>query len=232
MEKDEGSVKFPYEGLCVKAVGELTGRSEIDVSVAEFGKISTPLDDAERVFRNMARRRELPFTSEIRDKFFRFNDIEVYWRSSESGSNLVGEFYLTHLYRSVLEKRMNVIWEGKDDWERELYSELRIFDDTPHSGSGRLAALRVAPGTTDPEIWFFDIRDEPLEMDLDYPTYLDTLLITKGTIGWQYLFCDVGYGHPGFMPIADGLKEMVEVFPRLFPEYDYSDLKARLRERT
>ncbi|MFI8997172.1 hypothetical protein [Streptomyces sp. NPDC053542] len=231
MTKNEDSVEFAYEGLCAKAMEEIAQCSELEVLTAEFGVISTPLDDVDRVFRNMTRRHELPLSDKIREKFFRHNEIEAFWQSSNPESELVGEFCLTHVYRSVVEKQLDVIWEGKDDEERELHSELRIFDDTPRSGSGRLAALRATPGTTDPEIWFFDMRDGAMEMDLDYGTYLDTLLVTKGTIGWQYLFCDAGYGHPGFTPLVNGLKEMLEVFPRLFPDYDYSDLRARLEER-
>ncbi|MFG2290018.1 hypothetical protein ACGFOU_28580 [Streptomyces sp. NPDC048595] len=225
------SDEFPYEGRCAKALKELKECPQLDVSEANFGSITEPLDDADDIFESLAEWHELPLDSEVRKNFFRFNEIEAYWCSSHPDSEMIGEFSLTHLYGSVEEKHMDDIWEGNDDWERELYGELRIFDDTPRSGTGRMATLRATPGTTNPEIWFFDMRAGAMEMDLDYRTYLDTLLITKGAIGWQYLFCDEGYGHPGFTPLADGLKEMLDTFPRLFPDYDYSELQARLRER-
>lgn len=183
-----------------------------------------------RVFEKLTRRHELPFNAAIRERFFRFDNIEAYWRSSNPESKIVGEFNLTHLYRSVLGKQMDPAWEEEDDEEPELYSELRVFDETPRTGSGRMAALRATPGTTNPEIWFFDMQGA-LEMDLDYATYLDTLLITKGTVGWQYLFCAAGLTTPGFAATVKGIKEMLQVFPQLFPDYDYSDLGARLEER-
>ncbi|MEK2476009.1 hypothetical protein [Streptomyces noursei] len=231
MTAREENSEFPYEIACGKAMEEIRKCPELDVTVAEFGHISTTLGDVGRAFDGMAEYYDLPLSGRVRGHFFRHNDIETYWRSARPDSALVGEFGLTHLYRSVVEKHLADTWEGTDDAERELHGELRIFDDTPHTGSGRMATLRAAPGTTDPEIWFFDMREGALEMDIDYPTYLDTLLITKGTIGWQYLYCEAGFGDPGFTPIVDGLREMLDVFPRLFPDHDYSDLRARLQER-
>ncbi|MCZ1017579.1 hypothetical protein [Streptomyces noursei] len=231
MPESNGSDNFPYEKILAKTVEEMQKCPDLNVTVAEFGELSPPLDDLDCVFDNMAEHYDLPLSQRIRDRFFRHDEIETYWRSSRPDSALVGEFSLTHVYRSVAEKHLSDIWEGADETERELYGELRIFDDTPHTGSGRMATLRVTPGSTDPEIWFFDMREGPLEMDLDYPAYLDSLILTKGTIGWQYLFCDAGFGDPGFTPIAEGLKEMLDVFPQLFPGHDYSGLQARLQER-
>ncbi|WP_091099661.1 hypothetical protein [Micromonospora citrea] len=92
--------------------------------------------------------------------------------------------------------------------------------------------MRATPGASDPEIWFHDLRDGALRMDLDYPGYLEALLVTKGVIGWQYLYCAPEDCGMGFFPLVDGLAEMLDVFPRLFPHHDYADLAARLRERT
>ncbi|WP_159048596.1 hypothetical protein [Streptomyces sp. NRRL F-4489] len=223
--------RFPYEARCAEALREIEECQEWEVSVARFGSISEPLDDAEGVFEDLAKWHELPLAPEIRSRFFRFDEIEACWRIPRPENDIVGEFHLSHLYVTVEENRMGETWEGTDDEERELYGELRFFDDTPNTGSGRFAALRATPGASNPEIWFFDMRQGAIEMDLDYGTYLDTLLVTKGTIGWQYLFTDAGFGDPGFTPLAAGLREMMEVFPRLFPRHDYTDLRRRLEER-
>ncbi|MFE7030743.1 hypothetical protein ACFU9Y_10555 [Streptomyces sp. NPDC057621] len=219
---------FPFEERCSSTLEEISTSSGLRVSEAGFGAISRLLDDPEFVFESLAEDDGLPFGPEVRSHFFRFGDITAFWESADPDSGLVGEFHLTHLYSTSL---MSHTWEGSDDRERDLYRELRIFDDTPRTGVGYMAALRVPRGTTDPEIWFFDMHRGAMEMDLGYGTYLDTLLITKGTIGWQYLFCDAGITDPGFAPVAEGLREMLDVFPRLFPDHDYTDLRSRLQER-
>ncbi|GAA4627997.1 hypothetical protein GCM10023196_042530 [Actinoallomurus vinaceus] len=229
MNPDEESYSFPFEERCARTLGEIRHSSGLIVSEALFGAIHGPIDDFEFVFKSLAEDDGLPFSPAVQRYFFRCGEIAAQWQSPDPDFELAGEFHLTHLYITSL---MSHTWEGSDNWERDLYRELRVFDDTPRTGTGYLAALRAAHGTTDPEIWFFDMHRGVMEMDLDYGTYLDTLLVTKGTIGWQYLFCDTGMPDPGFAPVAKGLKEMLEVFPQLFPDHDYADLRARLRERT
>ncbi|MFF3290337.1 hypothetical protein [Streptomyces sp. NPDC003023] len=228
MKPDNKNQSFPFEGLCAEVFEEIQISSGLTVWEAKFGAVPEYLDDPEYVFGSLAEDYDLPFGPEVRRNFFRFENIAAYWQSTDQGSGLVGEFQLNHVYSRRL---MSHTWEGTDDRERALYKELRIFDSTPQTGSGRMAGLRATPGTTNPEIWFFDMRQGAMEMELDYGTYLDTLMVTKGTIGWQYLFCDAGFGDEGFTPVAEGLREMLEVFPRLFPDHDYADLEARLRER-
>lgn len=225
---DADNLPYPFEERCARALEELRRSSGLTVGETGFGEIPRLLDDPAFVFESLADDDGLPFSHAVQQYFFRFGDIEAHWSSPQENSELSGEFHLTHLYSTSL---MSHTWEGSDDRERALYQELRIFDDTPRTGTGYLAALRAPRGTTDPEIWFFDMHQGAMEMDLDYGTYLDTLLITKGTIGWQYLFCDTGMPDAGFAPVAKGLKEMLEVFPTLFPDHDYTDLRARLEER-
>jgi hypothetical protein len=219
---------FPYEERAAKALEELRGCAELDVSQAGFDVIPRYLDDQVFVYESLAEDEGLPLSPEIRKYFFRYGEIKADWRSPAQDSDLSGEFRLRHIYSGT---RMSYVWEGTDDRERELYRHLLIFDDTPETGSGLMTTMRAPRGTTNPEICFFDMHNGLMEMDLDYGTYLDTLLVTKGTIGWQYLFCDTGFGDPGFTPVVRGLKEMLAVFPTLFPDHDYSDLRARLKER-
>ncbi|MGW1375382.1 hypothetical protein ACWD6P_14050 [Streptomyces sp. NPDC002446] len=226
-----GDFRHPFEERSARALQEISDCSALSVSAAQFGKISRSREESDRVFDNLAELDDMPLSSGVRDHYFRFNEIEAYWRSPDRDLELVGEIHLTHLSRSIVENRLHLIWAGESDRERELHKELRFFDDTPRTGSGHMTLLRAEPGTTDPEIWFFDMRQGAMPMDLDYGSYLDTLLITKGTIGWQYLYCETGPGDPGFAPVSRGLSHMLETFPRLFPDYDYSELQARLRER-
>ncbi|MGW7405002.1 hypothetical protein ACWGI9_14930 [Streptomyces sp. NPDC054833] len=230
MTNETGCV-FPYERRFAEALREIEACREIEVHEARLGDVSPPLDQAPLVFEELAQDYGLSLGQQIQDRFFRFNEVQTYWRSTRSESRLVGEIHLTHIYRTVVENGLHVIWKGKDDEERELHQELKFFDDTPQTGSGRMALLRLPRGTTDPEVWYFDRYAGAMPMDIDYATYLDTLLITKGTAGWQYLYCATGFGDPGFTSALARLKEMAEEFPRLFPGHDYSDLRARLEAR-
>ncbi|WP_051828296.1 hypothetical protein [Streptomyces bicolor] len=230
-QDNDTEFRYPFEERCAEVLRELRDTAEIAVRRAQFGEIPYGFDDAGPVFEDLAEDDDLPFGPRIRERYFRHGSIEAYWRSSRPGSRLVGEFRLAHLLTTVLDQRMDVIWKGEDDTERALYRELRYFDDTPRTGAGRMALLRATPGATDPEIWFFDTRQGVMPMELDYAGYLDALLITKGVMGWQYLYCEPAFSGLGFASSAGGLKEMAEDFPRLFPDHDYTDLRARLEER-
>lgn len=231
MDQRDEEFQFPYEQSCAGMFEELRGVSEFRVTKAEFGKLSKLTRDPGPVFGALAERHGVALSGRIQDHYFRYKEIAASWRPLDEDSELIGEFSLSHVMRAVTQNRMDDVWDGDDEEERALYGELRVFDDTPRTGTGRMAALRVTPGTSDPEVWFHDLRAGALRMDLDYPAYLDTLLVTKGVIGWQYLFCAPEDCGMGFFPLADGLKEMLDVFPRLFPDHDYTDLRARLEER-
>ncbi|MFF0062328.1 hypothetical protein ACFYRC_12365 [Streptomyces sp. NPDC005279] len=222
---------LPFELRCARALDELRNAPELHTSEARLGAKAKNLDDPATIFESLAEDEKLPLDATFRQYFFRFNDAKAHWRSPHLDSELVGEFHLTHLYRSIFENHMDDTWEGNNDRERELYRDLRIFDDTPSTGTGRMAALRATPGSTNPEIWYFDMRRGATRMDIGYGSYLDNLLVTKGTIGWQYLFCEVDLGHPSVRALSKGLKEMLDVLPQLFPHYDYSQLLARLEDR-
>ncbi|MDH6224163.1 hypothetical protein [Streptomyces sp. MJP52] len=224
---EEEDCAFPFEKRCRQAIKEVRD-SRLVTSEAGFGEIPQLLDDFEFVFESLAEDDGLPFSPAVQQYFFRFGEMAAHWWSPDEGSSLAGEFRLTHLYGTSL---MSYTWTGSNELERELFTELRVFDDTPRSGTGYLSAFRATRGITDPDVWFFDTHQGLMEMDLEYGTYLDNLLITKGTFGWQYLFCDTGMPDAGFASVAKGLKEMLEVFPVIFPDHDYTDLRARLRER-
>ncbi|MGW9589978.1 hypothetical protein ACWHLZ_06625 [Streptomyces chartreusis] len=231
MTKRDEEFPFPYERSCARLFSELQGVDDFRVAKAEFGKLSKLMQDPSPVFDSLADRHGLPLSDKVREHYFRYKEIAVSWRPLDEDSEMVGEFRLSHLLSAVTQGHMDDVWDGDDDEERALYGELRVFDDTPRTGTGRMAALRATPGAADPEIWFHDLRDGALQMDLDYPGYLEALLITKGVIGWQYLYCAPEDCGMGFIPLVDGLKEMLDVFPRLFPDHDYTDLRARLEAR-
>ncbi|WP_190822746.1 hypothetical protein [Saccharopolyspora pogona] len=70
-----------------------------------------------------------------------------------------------------------------------------------------------------------------VKLDLTYGEYMDALLATKGTRGWEFLFASIELGKPDFRDIVANLRNMLEVFPRLFPTYDYTPFRDRLAAR-
>ncbi|MFG3705269.1 hypothetical protein ACGF7U_11140 [Micromonospora sp. NPDC047670] len=228
---DDAEFRYAFEARCARVLQEIGETIEFEVHRAQMDEIIHALDVAEEVFEELAEDYDLPLSHRIQEYFFRHGAVEAAWRSRRPGTALVGDFKLRHIMSAVGNLRMTRFWKGEDDAERSLFKDLRIFDDTPRTGSGRMALLRATPGTADPEIWFFDMRQGVVPMELDYPAYLETLLVTKGVIGWQYLYCQPEDCGMGFIPLVDGLQEMLDVFPRLFPDHDYADLRARLEAR-
>jgi hypothetical protein len=231
MAEVEGTLEFPFELRCASLFQELESVEEFRVSKAEFGRLSKLMRDPAKIYASLAAHNDLHLSRRVQEYYFRHKEISLSWRPVDENSEMVAEFKLSHVMRAVAQNHLGDVWEGDDDSQRALYEELRVFDDTPRTGTGRMAALRASPGATDPEIWYFDMREGAIPMELDYAGYLETLLITKGVIGWQYLYCEPEYSGMGFIPLAEGLKEMLEVFPRLFPDHDYTDLRARLEAR-
>ncbi|MFF6978563.1 hypothetical protein ACFZAV_12655 [Streptomyces sp. NPDC008343] len=228
---NEEEFRYPFEARCAKLLQEIREVSELDVHVARLEEIIDLFDVAESVFEEIAEEDGLPLSRRIQDCFFRYGSVEAAWQYRRPETALVGEFKLHHIMSAIGNMRMTRFWKGEDDDERALYKDLRIIDDTPQTGSGRMSLLRATPGATDPEVWFFDMRQGAIPMELDYPAYLETVMVTKGVIGWQYLYCAPELCGEGFFPLTDGLKEMLDVFPDLFPGPDYTDLRSRLEER-
>ncbi|MFE7070740.1 hypothetical protein ACFU96_11705 [Streptomyces sp. NPDC057620] len=231
MTQQDAEFIFPYEQRFSAVFQELKGAEGLHVGKADFGRLSKLMQDPGPVFDTLAENHDLPLGEEFQKCYFRYKEIWASWRPRDENSEIVGEFRLCHVMRAVTQNHMDDVWDGDDASQRALYGELRVFDDTPRTGTGRMAALRAVPGATDPEIYFYDLRDGVMRMDLDYAGYLDTLLLTKGVIGWQYLYCRPELCGMGFVPLVKGLQEMLETFPVLFPDHDYTDLRSRLQER-
>ncbi|MEU0250214.1 hypothetical protein ABZ192_39110 [Streptomyces sp. NPDC006235] len=152
-------------------------------------------------------------------------------------SEIHGEFFLRSIH-DILSQPEGPADPVESEFQRTFLSELRVMDQTPRSGAGMLTYLRLKPGSSPLEIWYSDIAaigasPYPLgfiKMDITYSEYLDALLLTKGTYGWQYLYTDISLAD-GFSETVEYLEGMLSLFPRIFPNYDYSDLRTRLEAR-
>ncbi|MFJ2202817.1 hypothetical protein ACIQPP_49155 [Streptomyces violaceusniger] len=89
------------------------------------------------------------------------------------------------------------------------------------------------------EIWYCDIADiggDPyppgyIKLDLSYSQYLEAPLLAKGVFGWQYLYAKMSLRDTSWSNVRNRLKVMVDVFPELFPQYDYTELRERFEAR-
>jgi hypothetical protein len=164
------------------------------------------------------------------------DEISACWEL-DSPEQLRGEFSVVSLRRALAEKAPDhPLEEELTPAERQRWSELHPFDGHPCGGTGEWAALRVGPGT--PELWYYHPETTKenfagFRMDIDHDQYLRALAITKGTYGWQTLFCDpAAFDEDDMSYVRAGLEEMLELFPSLFPDHDHEPLRARLVERS
>lgn len=227
------------EKRLLKIIEELRGTPDIEVAsdVADFDiddEEAQTLPEIAAALREARRDRPewagLVLDPEIETCGFRFFAVGSHWRST-SVDGLGGEFRMPCFYDAVANNPPPLAWEGASDQERELFSQFHEVDGHPHAGNGFVVCVRLQPSTTPLEVWAYDPRRGPRRMELDYCTYLDALLVTKGTYGWQYLFTDVSFSDSDYQHLGRGLRQMFDIFPQLFPNYDYEPLRARFEER-
>ncbi|WP_328938937.1 hypothetical protein OG288_33495 [Streptomyces tauricus] len=209
---------------------QLRENPNVQIFSAKSGQIIEEYGDAREVFRKISILHGISLDNSLQQCSVRFDWFSSHWRIERPGIQLTGEFTIRHLLTSMNVKAPDIEW-GETSSERQLYSELRVIDHHPGSGTGTFAALRIKPDMPLPEVWFHDFRVGMFKMDIDYCEYLEALAVTKGTFGWQYLYCDVSLGGSEFRQVAHDLEDMLVVFSELFPEYDYAPLRERLEER-
>jgi hypothetical protein len=205
----------------------------LDLDSLEFAEEPT---DAETAFEMLAQRDGVVLDSSLKKCYLRFSDLGAGWDAGMTEEDedplFAGEFDVIPLVRAVRDTAPVERATSSSPEERQLLSELRDFDASV-SGTGKVASLRVRQGAVhNPEIWFSDGIRGTHRMDVDLCGYFDALRITKGTLGWQYLFTDVSLVDNRFEVTVRFLTEMFRVFPDLFPAHDYAPLRARFEERT
>ncbi|MFE0512694.1 hypothetical protein [Streptomyces sp. NPDC058964] len=220
-----------YEERYLALMDELESGAGVRVLAEERGPVVTAYGDAETVLAKIARRFDLVLDPSSRSRVLRFRKLACQWEISGPGPTLAGEFGLKNLYTSITTGPLEIAQDFSSAADRRLAAELRLLDDQPEGGAGSFTALRMQPGVPLPEIWHFTVAHGFCRLDVGYAEYLDRLLVTKGTYGWQYLFADVSLRDPEFIHVRGRLSAMLSVFPKLFPEHDYSDLRARLEAR-
>ncbi|WP_327351819.1 hypothetical protein [Streptomyces sp. NBC_01304] len=224
-----------------QAQQEIITCGAISVNRADTGDLGEVFDSAPELFSYLPDWEGVNFSRDLCVNSPRISEIANCWYSESFGpADFGGEFRVTDLFTAVLKHAPELAWPGSTDEERELFSQLRVIDDTPLAATGQLAAVRVQAIVDPWEVWYYDMElnkvagwdRQYVQLDLTYPAYMEQLAITKGTFGWQYLFADdVALGHPDFEHVKSHLTTMLQEFPRLFPAWDYADLSRRLEAR-
>ncbi|MFJ4471407.1 hypothetical protein ACIP2X_28560 [Streptomyces sp. NPDC089424] len=211
----------------------------LNARCGDLAQLAEPVEELLPLYEHNEDWDEVRLDDDLMTCALRFTDLGAQWETTDGLPELYGEFRILHFYDVFEQPEGPSPLPDATDFQRGFLSELRSFDRTPRSGAGMMSYIRMQPRTTPLEIWYQDIADigvDPyppglLKMDVTYCQYLDALLLTKGTYGWQYLFTDISLGGSGFRNTVRYLERMLEIFPELFPEHDYSDLRDRLEAR-
>lgn len=234
MTREEGTMRHltPYERRLTQMQEEIGGNERMSVWEEHNDGIARLDEDAGATLQVIAEKYGMGLAPYFHQSFVRFNCLWTRWRLEDAELN--GEFRIGNLPEALATVPPPFSVNSSSAAERQLHSELRVIDDRPDSGTGHQATLRLQPGISDPQLWYFHLGLGTLRMDINYQQYLDALILTKGTSGWQFLFCDITKDLRGtydFEVASRQLKTMLDVFPELFPGHDYSGLRARLKER-
>ncbi|MFI6768301.1 hypothetical protein [Streptomyces sp. NPDC050355] len=220
-----------YEHRYLGMLDDLKGAQGINVLHHKSGRVVTAYGEAPEVFDKLSRRNYVTLDTASPDHFLRFRNLACLWETTAPHPGLTGEFGLSHLYASISGGPLDIAEQFSSSDDRELASEMRLIDDHPEGGGGSFAAMRVRGNANPPEIWYFTVAHGFKQLDIDYNKYLDTLLITKGTYGWQYLFADISLRDEEFLHARKRLTTMLIVLPDLFPDHDYQHLRELLEQR-
>jgi hypothetical protein len=213
------------------AVRELDELDAIEIEIRPPDpSIVLPSDPAE-VHAALSTHVDSLIATRLQEHYFPAEEVHVSWNST--GDPFInGELCLINVLTCLTRWHPPLEDVRLTPSEWSVLASLRVMDQEPFAGTGRLTGLRIADRSQDPEVWFYDMSRARLDrLDLDYGTYMETALSIKGAFGWQYLFTDANLGRPEFRAVAENLTKVLALFPGLFPHYSYADLQSRLEDR-
>lgn len=106
-----------------------------------------------------------------------------------------------------------------------------MIGDQPAGGVITFDAVQVKDATMLPRVWLHRFPYGTFELDLDYPAYLEALLLTKGFYGWQFLYADVPLGSVDYVSIAPMIRHGIDILHDHLPDPRLDNLEARFAER-
>jgi len=152
--------------------------------------------------------------------------VDFAWSYFEDGEELLGGGFHIYNFGQVFGTWVDKIWgvvpDDADVEAKDFSWELRPIE-APSSAGTHYTAMHVAEFAPTYQLYFHDPNGTSYRLDVDFPTYFDYLLKSRGFHGWQYLISDVDFEKD---PVA---KERAETFhrvmPRLFPDTDFSEFR-------
>ncbi|MFJ8746236.1 hypothetical protein ACIRL2_43655 [Embleya sp. NPDC127516] len=220
----------PYERKLLAMVADLTHTSAISILDIEENGVATGAGEPSEIFEEIAKGDGFDLGGSLGPRFARFLGLGVSWQTRDTVP-LTGEFWTGHLLDSIDAGAPTNAPASATSDEVEVFSQLRLIEDQSRWAGNSFTAIRLFPGVTIPELWYFSIAHGLNKLDIDYCEYFDHLLVAKGVYGWQLLFAEVSLADPAHVHTRRRLTTMLHTLPRLFPDEDYSSLEARLRER-
>ncbi|KAF4409365.1 MULTISPECIES: hypothetical protein [Streptomyces] len=223
-------MKKSFEDRCRQAIREIRDSDHVKLSYENIEPAEHGDESTETALQRVAETVGMQLPDSFRRNYFAPKRMHAQWRSVQE-TELVGEFCLYHLHEAFSQPDLVPEDTTLAMTDQEIMADLSAVDSAHRTGAGEVTGIRI----TDEglfEVWFYDMTQRRLErMDLDYAEYLDSVLITKGTSGWQYLFIDGDLTSVSMESTVRRLKAMLSSFPDLFPDYDYAPLRARLEAR-
>ncbi|MER7049225.1 hypothetical protein [Streptomyces jumonjinensis] len=229
----------PNELRHARSLEEISSNPAIESRCGNPEELGVKLEDLLPLYEHNPDWEDVIIDDDLLDCALRFEDMGAAWHTKEDFPEILGEFNLLHFYDVFDQSSGPPPLSDSSPFQREFLSQLRVFDNTRRSGAGMLTYIRMQPAVTPLEIWYEDraeIGTSPypsylIKLDMSYCEYLQAVTLTKGTYGWQYLYTDVSLRDPQLHSEALYLQNMLEVFPKLFPAYDYAPLRQRLEAR-
>jgi hypothetical protein len=252
---DEETDMTGYEDRLVAMLADLRGNAAVTVHDVEEGPLATWLAGPEHALEVIRKVAGLALAPSMVGNFHRYRDLSCYWRATEDTA-LGGELGLNHLVNVCVGRAPHTVseadWPASERGDHGLVANvsdvygpeaededggltelvLHGFDGTAHTGDGAITGFRAEDGIVldksgHPEIWYsVNTSGTLVRLDLSYPEYLETLLLTRGLHGWQYLFADPhDSGFPEHFHLNIGPR--LDFIARAFPRDDFSALRAR-----
>ncbi|GAA2354849.1 hypothetical protein [Streptomyces carpaticus] len=221
-----------FERRFVSLLTEMICSPEVGTADIRRKRLARRTGDAAKVFSALERLGYGTFPSDMEDYFSRYQEIGILWRGDRPFSDVGGEISLPHLGDSIALGPPP--WSRQGEWpepERELYSQLRVFDKHEKGGVGSSASLRMGVEGSAPEVWFFHSSRGAVLLDIDYCEYMESLFVTRGFYGWQYLFADISFEDGRYSASGDAIARSLSYLQSTFPDSDYSDLRRRMTAR-
>ena len=220
------------------SLAELRGAESITLLDSRNGDIGPAFADIEPLVMFDEEWADLRLDADMLGDALRF-EVAADWESAPALPPFSGEYRVPSPMEVLSQGRMPSSELLETEFQREFVSRLRYFDNSYASSRGFMTFLRMLSGSEPLEVWFSDLAGTGgapyppgyVRLDLTFMEYVETLLLTKGLHGWQYLFADVSLADPALEHVAEGLRNGLNALPTLFPGQDYAPLTARLEAR-